>query len=101
MNDLAQMDKQYVNYTHASIDAMPVNLTPESLKLKVDDLNFVDEDIFVIETPKANSFVFKQKDGDEEESKGQSSMAAEMEEMANAAQEANFNVAEYNALELR
>ena len=50
---------------------MPVNLTEESKKLKVDDVNFVDDDIFIIETPKDNKeFVFKQKDGDEEEAKG-------------------------------
>ena len=44
-------------------------MTEEQKRLKVDDLNFVDEDVFIIETPKKGSYVFKQKDGDEEESK--------------------------------
>ena len=37
--------------------------------MKVDDLNFVDEDTFLVETPKDGRFVFTQQDGDDEESK--------------------------------
>ena len=44
-------------------------MTESQKALKVDDLNFVDEDVFIMETPKKGSYVFKQKDADDEESK--------------------------------
>jgi len=46
-------------------------------------LNFVDEDIFLVETPKNGKFVFTQKDGDDEESKD--AIANEIAEMAEEA----------------
>eukprot|EP00354_Favella_ehrenbergii_P001765 CAMPEP_0170464124 /NCGR_PEP_ID=MMETSP0123-20130129/8976_1 /TAXON_ID=182087 /ORGANISM="Favella ehrenbergii, Strain Fehren 1" /LENGTH=432 /DNA_ID=CAMNT_0010729723 /DNA_START=599 /DNA_END=1897 /DNA_ORIENTATION=+ len=95
--DLVDMDKKFCNYTHANIDAVPVNMTEESKKLKIDDVNFVDDDIFLLETQKNGSFVFSQLDGDEEESK--SSIASQMAEMAEQAS-GNFNMEELNSMDL-
>jgi len=58
MTDLAKIDQKYVNYTHSSLAAIPVTLTDEQMTLKIDDLNFVDDDTFLIETPKDSRFVF-------------------------------------------
>ena len=53
MTDLAKIDQQYMNYTRSVLAAaIPVSLTEEQKTLKIDDLNFVDDDTFLIETPK-------------------------------------------------
>ena len=41
-------------YTQSKINAEPVNVRDEDKKIKVDDLNFIDGTIFIIETPKPN-----------------------------------------------
>lgn len=69
MEEIAKVDLKYTNYTHAAINAMPISTTDELKRMRVDDVNFVDEDIFLIETEKNKKFVFTQLDGDDEESK--------------------------------
>jgi len=59
---------------------MPISVTEAQKRLKVDDLNFVDDDIFILETPKDGNFVFTNTDGDDEESK--ESIADQMADMA-------------------
>jgi len=44
-------------------------------------LNFIDEDIFLVETPKNKKFVFTHKDGDNEE-ESKEAIANEIAEMA-------------------
>jgi len=63
---------------------MPVSVTEAQKKLKVDDLNFVDEDVFILETLKIGKYVFTHADGDDEESK--ECIANQMAEMATEAQ---------------
>ena len=83
LEELAKIDQKYMNYTHATIDATLVNASEEMKKFKVDDLNFVDDDCFIIETEKDGKFVLKKQEGDEEESKD--GIAAEIREMAEEA----------------
>ena len=59
MEELAKIDQKYMNYTHASINATLVNGTEDAKKFKVDDLNFIDDDCFIIETEKDGNFVLK------------------------------------------
>jgi len=59
---------------------MPISVTEAQKRLKVDDLNFVDDDIFILETPKNDKFVFTNTDGVDEESK--ESIADQMADMA-------------------
>ena len=94
MTELAKIDQKYMNYTHASINATLVNTTDEMKKFKVDDLNFIDDDCFIIETEKEGNFVLKKQDGDDEESKD--GIAAEIREMAEEAQ-GRFNMEEFIA----
>ena len=84
MEEIDKIDLKYSNYTHAAVDVLPISVTESQKKLKVDDLNFVDSDIFLLETPKQGQFVFRQQDGDDEESK--ESIANQMAEMAEQAQ---------------
>ena len=55
---------------------IPVTLTEDQMKLKIDDLNFIDEDVFIMETKKEGHYVFKQdrnmESSEEEEKKGAS-----------------------------
>ena len=95
--DFVEVDKKFMNYTHAAIDAVPVSLTDAQKKMKVDDVNFVDDDVFVIETQKNDKFVFSQQGGDEEESK--TGIAAQMAEMAEQAA-GNFNMEEFMSTDL-
>ncbi len=44
-------------------------MTEAQKRLRVDDLNFVDDDIFIVETPKNGNFVFSNTDDADEESK--------------------------------
>ena len=83
LEELAKIDQKYMNYTHATIDATLVNASEEMKKFKVDDLNFIDDDCFIIETEKDGKFVLKKQEGDEEESKD--GIAAEIREMAEEA----------------
>lgn len=71
MEDLKKIDQKYRNFTRSATEMLPVSVTDEQKRLKVDDLNFVDEDVFVVETQKNNAFVFTHQDGDDEESKAQ------------------------------
>ena len=59
---------------------MPISVTEAQKRLKVDDLNFVDDDIFILETPKDGNFVFTNTDSVDEESK--ESIADQMADMA-------------------
>ena len=59
---------------------MPISVTEAQKRLKVDDLNFVDDDIFILETPKDGNFVFTNTDNVDEESK--ESIADQMADMA-------------------
>ena len=56
------------------VKLIPVSVTESQKKLRIDDLNFVDEDVFIMETKKEGAYVFKQldKDNDEEEKKSSS-----------------------------
>ena len=94
VEELAKIDQKYMNYTHASINATQVGATEEMKKFKVDDLNFIDDDCFIVETEKDGKFVFKKQDGDEEESKD--GIAAEIREMAEEAQ-GRFSMEEFLA----
>ena len=69
MDQLAKIDQKFTNYTHAAIDALPISVTDSQKRLKVDDLNFVDDDIFIVETQKSGAFVFTQAGAEDEESK--------------------------------
>ena len=57
-------------YTTTKVNAEPVNLKEEDKKKKVDDLNFIDGTVFIVETPKANGdYCFRPlSEPDEEES---------------------------------
>ena len=48
--NLAAIDKKFINYTHSAINALPISCSEEQKKLNIDDLNFVDEDVFLVET---------------------------------------------------
>ena len=86
MTDLAKIDQQYMNYTHSVLaSAIPVSLTEEQKTFKIDDLNFVDDDTFLIETPKQQRFVFTHQDGENNE-ESKEAIANEIAEMAEAAQ---------------
>lgn len=85
LEDLAAIDKKYCNYTHTAINALPISCTEEQRKLIIEDVNFVDEDTFLIETPKGTNFVFSQKDGDDDE-EAKNQIASQMAEMAETAQ---------------
>ena len=84
MEDLKKIDQKYRNFTRSTTEMLPVSVTEEQKRLKVDDLNFVDEDVFVVETQKNKKFVFTHQDGDDEESKAQ--IAGEIAGLAEEAQ---------------
>lgn len=79
-DDLKAIDQKYLNYTHAKTTARPVSCTDSQKMLRVDDLNFVDDDCFIVETPKAGNFVLSHQDDDDEENKD--SIANKIAEMA-------------------
>lgn len=58
MEDIGKIDQKYSNFTHATIDACPIFGSEAQQSLKIDDLNFVDEDVFIVETQKDGKFVF-------------------------------------------
>ena len=58
MEEIAKVDQKFTNYTHAAIIALPISTTEELKRMRVDDMNFVDEDIFLVETEKNKKFVF-------------------------------------------
>ena len=61
-------DLKHWNYTQSYVDAVLMVTDKPDLVMKLDDLNFVDEDIFLVETNKQDgSFCFKAKDNDDEE----------------------------------
>ena len=97
-DDLVEMDRKYTNYTRATIDAMPLSLKESSKKLKVDDVNFVDDDIFVVETPEDNKkYVFDHEEAKEEEKKEVSDRPSSSSEPTMTT---SFNMEELNALAL-
>jgi len=71
IENVGAADKKFISFTHAEIEAFPIFGNEQQLRLKVDDLNFVDEDLFLLETQKDGKYVFSQKDGNSEESKSQ------------------------------
>lgn len=81
MEDLDTIDNKYRNYSRVSVNATQVSCTDEQKKLKVDDLNFVDEDVFIVETQKDGKFVLE--DINDEESKER--IANEVAQMAEEA----------------
>lgn len=69
IDDLKALDQKFINFTHAKTEALPISVTEAQKRLRVDDLNFVDDDIFIVETPKNGNFVFSNTDDADEESK--------------------------------
>ena len=75
--DLEELDQKYRYVSSLRVKLIPVSVTESQKKLRIDDLNFVDEDVFILETKKEGYYVFKQMDksaysdkSDEEEKKG-------------------------------
>ena len=57
--DLDQLDQKYRYVSMMRVKLIPVSVTESQKRLKIDDLNFVDEDVFIIETKKEGAYVFK------------------------------------------
>ena len=56
-------DRKHWNYTMARIEANTLYTDAKSAaQMVVDDLNFIDEDMFLLETPKNGNFVWKSSD---------------------------------------
>ena len=58
-SDLDQLDQKYRYTSSARVKLIPVSVTESQKKLRIDDLNFVDEDVFIMETKKEGAYVFK------------------------------------------
>ena len=58
--DLENIDQKYRSVTTMRTKMTPVSITESQKKKKVDDLNFIDDDVFILETKKEGSWVFKQ-----------------------------------------
>lgn len=69
METVEQYDNKYKNFTMTKIDAKLLLKKSSNVSTKVDDLNFVDDDIMLVEIPKKQKFVFKSETGEEEEEK--------------------------------
>lgn len=67
--EIKNIDSKYANFTQAKVNATPINVSELSQKLIVDDIDFVDEDIFIAETPKKGEWVLQPQkaDGDQDE----------------------------------
>lgn len=60
-------DDKHRNYTSSAIDALPLYTKESEAKtMVVDDINFTDDDVFLLETPKNKDFVFTPLNSDEE-----------------------------------
>ena len=70
MADLTKIDQKYINYTHAKIDATPITISEQQKTFKVDDINFVDDDIFILECQKDKKWVFSHEDDEESKENG-------------------------------
>jgi len=61
---IRELDKKYVNYTQADIEAVNIG---EDMTKKLYEINFEDTDILIVETPKGKDFVFQNKRDEEED----------------------------------
>ena len=55
--EIKNIDSKYTNFTQAKVNATPINVSEVSQKMIVDDIDFVDEDVFIAETPKNKEWV--------------------------------------------
>ena len=83
------------------VKLIPVSVTESQKRLKIDDLNFVDEDVFIIETKKEGAYVFKQQDknkysDDEEEKKVSSSSSSSRYVLGASASSYSSSYSSYN-----
>lgn len=61
---IRELDKKYVNYTQADIEAVNIG---EDMTKKLYEINFEDTDILIVETPKGKDYVFQNKRDEEED----------------------------------
>ena len=61
-SDLESLDQKYRVCSNLKVKMTPVSVTESQKKKKLDDVNFVDDDVFIVETKKNSSWVFKQKE---------------------------------------
>ena len=74
-------------YTQAKINAEPVNIKEEDKKKRIDDLNFIDGTVFIVETPKKDGdYCFRPMNEPEEEE------SAFVEDQQPAVNEPTFNM---------
>ena len=56
--DLETLDQKYRVCSSMRVKMTPVSVTESQKKKKIDDVNFVDDDVFIVETKKESSWVF-------------------------------------------
>ena len=56
--DLETLDQKYRVCSSMRVKMTPVSVTESQKKKKIDDVNFVDDDVFIVETKKGSSWVF-------------------------------------------
>lgn len=61
---IRELDKKYVNYTQADIEAVNIG---EDMSKKLYEIDFEDTDILIVETPKGKDYVFQNKKDEEED----------------------------------
>ena len=61
-SDLETLDQKYRVCSSMRVKMTPVSVTESQKKRKLDDVNFIDDDVFIVETKKESSWVFKQQE---------------------------------------
>ena len=57
-SDLETLDQKYRVCSSMRVKMTPVSVTESQKKRKLDDVNFIDDDVFIVETKKESSWVF-------------------------------------------